>query len=132
MCGPVFKKFMIEAIKKYGAGSFSQPPNTYFAKFDRNTGALLSDGGTGRNPNNIPGSNVTSELFRIGDDPVLDGLITVIDGGFSVIADEEIFTEFSDDLGMTTGDNWIRHYIDKKKQPNKINFGSLSSGGLYW
>ena len=111
--------------------SFSQPPNTYFAKFDRNTGALLSDGGTGRNPNNIPGSNVTSELFRIGDDPVLDGLITVIDGGFSVIADEEIFTEFSDDLGMTTGDNWIRHYIDKKKQPNKINFGSLSSGGLY-
>ena len=92
MCGPVFKEFMIEAIKKYGSGSFSQPPNTYFAKFDRNTGALLPDGGTGGNPNNIPGSNVTSELFRIGDDPVLDGLITVIDGGFSVIADEEIFT----------------------------------------
>ena len=131
MCGPVFKEFMIEAIKKYGSGSFSQPPNTYFAKFDRNTGALLPDGGTGGNPNNIPGSNVTSELFRIGDDPVLDGLITVIDGGFSVIADEEIFTEFSDDLGMTTGDNWIRHYINSKKQPNKINFGSLSSGGLY-
>jgi hypothetical protein len=32
---------------------------------------------------------------------------------------------------MTTGDNWIRHYINSKKQPNKINFGSLSSGGLY-
>jgi penicillin-binding protein 1A len=131
MCGPVFKEFMVEAIKKYGSGSFSQPPNTYFAKFDRNTGVLLPDGGTGGNPNNIPGSNVTSELFRIGDDPVLDGLITVIDGGFSVIADEEIFTEFSDDLGMTTGDNWIRHYINSKKQPSKINFGSLSSGGLY-
>ena len=27
--------------------------------------------------------------------------------------------------------NWIRHYINSKKQPNKINFGSLSSGGLY-
>ncbi|MDA8853559.1 PBP1A family penicillin-binding protein [Amylibacter sp.] len=131
MCGPVFKEFMIEAIEKYGSGSFSQPPNTYFAKFDRNTGALLPDGGTGGNPNNIPGSNVTSELFRIGDDPVLDGLVTVIDGGYSVIADDEIFSEFSNDFGSTTGDNWIGHYTDKKKQMDKINFGSLSSGGMY-
>ena len=132
MCGPVFKQFMLSAIEKYGAGTFSQPPNTYFAKFDRTTGAHLPDGGTGGNPNNIPGNNVTAELFRIGEDPVLDGLITVIDGGFSVTADEEIFSEFSDDLGMNTGDNWIKNYIDKKKKnSNKVNFGSLSSGGLY-
>lgn len=132
MCGPVFKQFMKTAIKKYGAGTFSQPPNTYFAKFDRTSGAHLPDGGTGRNPNNIPGDNVTAELFRIGEDPVLDGLITIIDGGFSVNADVEIFSEFSDDLGMTTGDNWVKSIINnKKKDSNKVNFGSLSSGGLY-
>ena len=92
----------------------------------------MPDGGTGGNPNNIPGNNVTAELFRIGEDPVLDGLITVIDGGFSVTADKEIFSEFSDDFGMNTGDNWIKNYINKKKKSsNKVNFGSLSSGGLY-
>ena len=131
MCGPVFKKFITETIKKYGSGSFSQPPNTYFAKFDRNTGELLSDGEMGENPNNLPSSNVTSELFMIGDDPLLDGLVTVIDGGFSLIADKEIFTKFSDDLGTSTGDGWTVNHSNEMKKTNKINFGSLSSGGLY-
>jgi penicillin-binding protein 1A len=124
MCGPVFKQFMAKAIKKYGAGKFSQPDNTYFAKFDRFSGAKL--------PNDATGDHVVSELFRIGEDPILDGLITIIDGGFSASADIEIFSGFSTGKSTTGADKVVVTATGKKKTiSGKASFGSLSSGGQY-
>jgi penicillin-binding protein 1A len=124
MCGPVFKQFMAKAIQKYGAGKFEQPENTYFAKFDRFSGARLPDGATG--------DYVVSELFRIGEDPILDGLITVIDGGFSASADIEIFSDFLSRSGASSNDTVVETATgEKKKISGKASFGSLSSGGLY-
>jgi penicillin-binding protein 1A len=124
MCGPVFKQFMKKAIKSYGAGKFLPPENTYFAKFDRFSGAKLPDGASG--------DHVVSELFRLGEDPILDGLITVIDGGFSASADIEIFSDFL--AGNTTGNAdqvVVTATGEKKKISGKATFGSLSSGGQY-
>jgi len=124
MCGPVFKQFMRKAIKEYGAGKFSQPKNTYFAKFDRFSGARLPDGATG--------DHVVSELFRIGEDPVLDGLLTIIDGGFSASADIEIFKGFEKGTVSAGADKVVVTSSGKKKKiSGKASFGSLSSGGLY-
>lgn len=124
MCGPVFKQFMEKAIKLYGAGTFSPPENTYFAKFDRFSGAQLPDDATG--------DNVVSELFRLGEDPILDGLITVIDGGFSASADIEIFSDFL--AGVSTGNAdkvLVTGTGETKNISGKASFGSLSSGGQY-
>jgi penicillin-binding protein 1A len=124
MCGPVFKQFMRKAIQTHGAGKFSQPDNTYFAKFDRFTGARLSDGATG--------DHVVSELFRIGDEPVLDGLIGIIDGGFSASADIEIFSGFAAGTTTQAADRVVITATGKKKKiSGKASFGSLSSGGQY-
>jgi penicillin-binding protein 1A len=124
MCGPVFKQFMAKAIKKYGAGKFSQPENTYFAKFDRFSGAQLPDGATGE--------HVVAELFRLGEDPILDGLITVIDGGFSASADIEIFSDFLAGNAASNKDQVVTTATgETKKISGKASFGSLSSGGQY-
>ena len=124
MCGPVFKQFMAKAIKKYGAGKFSQPENTYFAKFDRFSGAQLPDGATG--------DHVVAELFRLGEDPILDGLITVIDGGFSASADIEIFSDFLAGNAANNADKVVTTATgETKKISGKASFGSLSSGGQY-
>lgn len=124
MCGPVFKQFMSKAIKQYGAGKFSQPDNTYFAKFDRFSGSRLSDDATG--------DNVVSELFRIGEDPLLDGILTIIDGGFSASADIEIFQGFEKGTSSAGADTVVVTGAGKKKTiSGKASFGSLSSGGLY-
>ncbi len=124
MCGPVFRQFMAKAIKKYGAGKFSQPENTYFAKFDRFSGAQLPDGATGE--------HVVAELFRLGEDPILDGLITVIDGGFSASADIEIFSDFLAGNAASNKNQVVTTATgETKKISGKASFGSLSSGGQY-
>ena len=124
MCGPVFKQFMAKAIKKYGAGKFSPPENTYFAKFDRFSGSQLPDGATG--------DHVVSELFRLGEDPILDGLITVIDGGFSASADIEIFSDFLAGNDSGSADQVVITATGETKEiSGKASFGSLSSGGQY-
>ncbi|GLQ34351.1 penicillin-binding protein 1A [Amylibacter marinus] len=123
MCGPVFKQFMQAAVKKYGAGKFTVPENTYFAKFDRYSGAQL--------PDDEQGAHVVSELFRIGEDPLLDGLLTVIDGGFSASADIEIFQEFLNRSGIGQEEVVVETATGEKKAIGKASFGSLSSGGLY-
>ena len=73
MCGPVFKRFMSSAIKKYGAGKFRAPKECEFIKIDRFTGARLSD--------SAEGDHVVIECFREGEQ--IDFGIT-FDGGFAM------------------------------------------------
>ena len=119
MCGPVFNEFMKVAIKLYGAGKFEVPDNTVFLKFDRFTGTRLS--------NDATGPHVVAELFRIGEEPI-DGLYDIIDGGWGLGSDLELFAR-----GETDGqDTTVRTSTGEvKKIPKKASFGSLSSGGLY-
>lgn len=116
-CAPVFQEFMEEAVAKYGGGPFEVPPGGEFIKIDRFTGAPL--------PISAQGPNVVAEYFRLGEEPVF-GLM--YDGGFAMGANLPLFT--ADELGQrdstittSTGDTVI--------VPERADFGTLSSGGLY-
>lgn len=124
MCGPVFNQFMRQAIKKYGAGEFEVPGDTVFYKFDRFTGARL--------PNDAVGDHVVRELFRIGEEPLVGGLQTIIDGGFEASTNIEIFSSFLRTTAPAKKDKVVKTSTGKKvKLAPKASFGSLSSGGRY-
>ncbi len=119
MCGPVFNSFMKKAIASYGAGTFEQPEDTYFIKFDRFTGTRL--------PADATGEHVVAELFRVGEDP-LNSALDIIDGGWGLGSDLLLFSRGEGDSAdriVKTADGAV------KKIPKKATFGSLSSGGLY-
>ena len=44
MCGPVFKEFMVEAIKKYGSGSFSKQYQTFMGQVNDFERMILESG----------------------------------------------------------------------------------------
>ncbi len=120
-CGPVFQKFMTEAVKKYGGSEFRVPPGGRFVKLDRFTGALLPDDATG--------PNVQPEYFREGEDG-LAGIGMLVDGGFAMGSNLPLFAYGETDVGegeatvtTSTGETAII--------PKKADFGTLSSGGLY-
>ena len=115
MCGPVFQRFMKEAVKKYGGGKFSVPADCNFLKIDRFSGARLSDGASG--------PNVVSECFRSGEEPIFG---ITFDGGFAMGADLPLVEEIgrtAREVTTSTGDRAI--------VGPKASFGTLSSGGLY-
>ncbi|SIS89963.1 penicillin-binding protein 1A [Phaeovulum vinaykumarii] len=118
-CGPVFQRFMQEAIKKYGGGKFRVPPGGHFIKIDRYSGARL--------PNEASGPNVVSEYFRDNEDPIF-GIGAMVDGGFAMGANLPLFARGeSDDAGTTVTTSTGR----TRTIPRKSNFGSISAGGLY-
>lgn len=115
MCGPVFNRFMTEAVKKYGGGPFAVPPGGRFIKIDRFTGARLDDGASG--------PSVVAEYFRDGEEPIF-GL--TFDGGFAMGSNLPLAAEVRDagrQVRTSTGDTAV--------VGPKANFGTLSSGGLY-
>ena len=115
MCGPVFQRFMSEAIKKYGGGPFEVPPGGHFIKIDRFTGARLSD--------SAAGNNVVAEYFRDGEEPLFG---ITFDGGFAMGADLPLVEEAGGgarEVTTSTG--------KKARVGPKASFGSISSGGLY-
>ncbi|MEM6303081.1 MAG: penicillin-binding protein 1A [Pseudomonadota bacterium] len=117
MCGPVFQRFMSQAVKKFGGGKFEVPQSCSFMKIDRFTGARLSDGASG--------PNVVSECFREGEEPIFG---ITFDGGFAMGADLPLFDEASagqqaKQVTTSTG--------RKAVVGPKATFGTLSSGGLY-
>ncbi|WP_415184151.1 penicillin-binding protein 1A [Phaeovulum sp.] len=119
MCGPVFQRFMQEAIKEYGGGKFKVPPGGHFIKIDRFTGERLSD--------DASGETVIAEYFRDGEDPNF-GLGALVDGGFGMGQNLPLFAAGEDDQGgkaITTSTG------QKTIIPKKADFGTLSSGGLY-
>nr|WP_282569226.1 PBP1A family penicillin-binding protein [Aliiroseovarius sp. S1339] len=117
MCGPVFQRFMLEAIKEYGGGEFKVPPGGHFIKIDRFTGARLAP--------DASGDHVVAEYFRDGEEPLFG---VMFDGGFAMGANLPMFDRGESDEGTTkvqtsTGKTVV--------VPGKADFGSLSSGGLY-
>jgi penicillin-binding protein 1A len=116
MCGPVFQRFMSEAIKKYGGGAFEVPPGGNFINIDRFTGARL--------PDDASGSNVVAEYFRDGELPIFG---ITFDGGFAMGSDLPLFEEISNGGGRS-----VTTSTGKKAVVGpKASFGTISSGGLY-
>ncbi len=116
MCAPVFNQFMQVATEKYGGGPFEVPPGGRFIKIDRFTGARL--------PDSASGPHVVAEYFREGEEPIFG---IMFDGGFAMGANLPLFT--SDQL---TGDTQVRTSTGEVAIiPDKADFGTLSSGGLY-
>ncbi|WP_323766863.1 PBP1A family penicillin-binding protein [Marinovum sp.] len=113
-CGPVFQRFMSEAVKKYGGGKFSVPPACQFIKIDRFSGARLSDGASG--------PNVVNECFREGEEPVFG---ITFDGGFAMGSNFEQIAPGNTSKQVTTSTG------RKAVVGPKASFGTLSSGGLY-
>ena len=116
MCGPVFQRFMSQAIKKYGGGKFRVPPGGHFIKIDRFTGARLSD--------DASGDHVVAEYFRDGEEPVFG---ITFDGGFAMGANLPLVEE----IGGRQGKQVTTSTGKKAVVGPKASFGSLSSGGLY-
>lgn len=120
MCGPVFNRFMKEAVQKYGGGDFEVPPGGVFIKIDRLTGARLSDSASG--------DHVVSEYFRLGEEPGDGDLFEgALDGGFKMGADLDLYgqPEPGPAAKVTTSSG------QSVTIAPKASFGSLSSGGLY-
>lgn len=115
MCGPVFQRFMSQAVKKYGGGEFKVPEACEFIKIDRFSGARLSDGASG--------PNVVSECFRIGEEPIFG---ITFDGGFAMGADLPMVEEVGGGARQVTTSSGKKAVVGPK-----ASFGSLSSGGLY-
>ncbi len=117
MCGPVFNAFMKKATEKYGGGPFKLPPGGHFIKIDRFSGARL--------PDDASGDYVVSEYFRDGEEPVF-GLM--FDGGFAMSQNLPlIIPEGMIETGATVKTSTGEVVI----VPDKADFGTVSSGGLY-
>jgi len=114
MCGPVFNEFMQTATEKYGGGLFDVPPGGHFIKIDRYTGARLPDDATG--------PHVVAEYFRDGEEPLFG---IMFDGGFAMGSNLPLYGQDQGAAGATeTAQN-------PATLPEKADFGTLSSGGLY-
>jgi penicillin-binding protein 1A len=122
MCGPVFQRFMTEAIKKYGGTRFKVPPGGYWVKIDRYSGARLSDSASGE--------NVISEYFREGQEDIY-GFGSFVDGGFAMGVNLPLFAQGESD-GAESGVAVTTSTGEQRVIPReRSNFGTLSSGGLY-
>ncbi|WP_282064608.1 penicillin-binding protein 1A [Aliiroseovarius marinus] len=115
MCGPVFNRFMSEAVKELGGGDFAVPEGGHFIKIDRFSGARLPDDATGE--------YVVAEYFRDGEEPLFG---VMFDGGFAMGSNLPLFDRDG------AGGEQVRTSTGKTVVvPDKADFGTLSSGGLY-
>ncbi len=115
MCGPVFQSFMEKAVQKYGGGAFKVPDECQFIKIDRFTGARL--------PDDASGSNVVSECFRAGEEPLFG---IQFDGGWAMSGDFDTFDRGEDQAREVTTSTGRKAVVGPR-----ASFGTLSSGGLY-
>ncbi len=118
MCGPVFNRFMEQAVQKYGGGEFKVPEACHFVKIDRFTGQRLGA--------DASGDNVLSECLREEDLEVIQFGVA-FDGGFSISGNYERFQTGSGEAPKS-----ITTSTGKQRVVGpKASFGTLSSGGLY-
>jgi penicillin-binding protein 1A len=122
MCGPVFQRFMTEAVKKYGGTKFAVPKGGYWVKIDRFTGSRL--------PDSARGDNVISEYFRDGQEDYY-GFGSFVDGGFGMGSNLPLFAAGETDgaesgVAITTSTGETR-VIPRQRS----NIGTISAGGLY-
>ena len=116
-CGPVFNQFMQKATAKYGGGPFEVPPGGHFIKIDRFSGSRL--------PDDASGEGVVAEYFRDGEEPVF-GLM--FDGGFAMSSNLPLFAP---EEGGMTGTTVRTATGETVFVPDKADFGTVSTGGLY-
>lgn len=114
-CGPVFNRFMTDAVEQFGGGAFRAPQDCQFIRIDRYSGARL--------PDTASGENVISECFRAGEEPLFG---ITFDGGFSVSANLPLFEEVPQSARQVTTSTGSTATVGPK-----ASFGTLSSGGLY-
>ncbi|MEJ1990972.1 MAG: PBP1A family penicillin-binding protein [Maritimibacter sp.] len=117
-CGPVFQRFMTEAIKKYGGGKFKLPPGGHFIKIDRYSGARL--------PDDASGENVVAEYFRDGEEPIFG---VAFDGGFAMGSNLPLFLP-----GESNDGSWAQDGPASETLPldeGKASAGAVAAGGLY-
>ncbi len=116
MCAPVFNEFMQVATEKYGGGKFEVPPGGHFIKIDRFSGARL--------PDSASGDYVVAEYFRDGEEPTFG---IMFDGGFAMGANLPLFSRDGEvvDTEVTTSQG------KTVVIPERADFGTISSGGLY-
>jgi penicillin-binding protein 1A len=122
LCVPIFQEFMAEAIKRFGGAEFAVPEGGYFQRVDRFTGARLGPDSTG--------DNVISEFFREGEQGLF-GIDYVVDGGFGMGANLPLFAAGETDNGGAKSDILTTSDGTTTAVPQKADFGTLSSGGLY-
>ena len=115
ICGPVFNRFMGEAIEKLGSGPFAVPADCQFINIDRFSGARL--------PIDATGDNVIGECFRPGEEPLFG---IMFDGGFAMAADLPLFDEVPRTQRQVTTSTGETATVG-----DKATFGTLSTGGLY-
>ena len=115
MCGPVFNRFMTEAIERFGGEPFHVPADCQFINIDRFSGARL--------PPEASGPDVVAECFRPGEEPLFG---IMYDGGFAMSADLPLFDEVP-----RTGRQVTTSTGETATVGPKASFGTLSSGGLY-
>ena len=97
------------------------PQGGYFQRVDRFTGARLG-------PDAV-GDNVISEFFREGMDGLF-GIDYIVDGGFGMGENLPLFGAGETDYGQG-GEVITNSEGATVTVPNKADFGTLSSGGLY-
>jgi penicillin-binding protein 1A len=122
LCGPVFERFMLTAIKKYGGGEFRVPPGGYFRKIDRFSGQPL--------PDDASGDYVVAEYFREGEEALI-GLGMIVDGGFAMGENLPLFAYGEGEVGGDDGTTVTNSEGETVVVPKKADFGTVSSGGLY-
>ncbi|MBE0413058.1 penicillin-binding protein 1A [Yoonia sp.] len=115
LCGPVFSRFMTQAIARFGGERFPVPANCQFINIDRYTGARLT-------PDAV-GDHVVAECFRPGEEPLFG---IMFDGGFAMSGDLPLFDEVPRTARKVTTSTGETVTVG----PN-ASFGTLSSGGLY-
>jgi penicillin-binding protein 1A len=114
-CGPVFNRFMTQAVRRFGGSDFYTPSDCQFIKIDRISGARL--------PDSASGDNVIAECFRPGEEPIFG---ITFDGGFAMAGDLPLFEEVLQQSRQVQSSSGGTATVG----PN-ASFGSLSSGGLY-
>jgi len=119
-CGPVFQRFMSEAVKKYGGGKFKVPPGGRFIKIDRYTGARLPDDATGE--------YVVSEYFRDGEEPLFG---IMFDGGFAMGTNLPLFLPGEVDTTSDQGSAVTTSTGEVIVVPDRAETGEIAAGGLY-
>ena len=129
MCGPVFTRFMQDAVAEFGGTRFAVPPGGRFIKIDRRTGDRLSD--------DASGTDVVAEYFREGEEPVF-GVAALVDGGFAMGSDLPLFSrgedaadEWAGDASGGNGGAGGTGGTGGSGGSAPASFGSVSSGGLY-
>ncbi len=122
LCVPIFQEFMTEAIKRFGGTQFAVPEGGHFEKVDRFSGARLGP--------DASGDNVINEFFRDGDAGIL-GIDYIVDGGFGMGQNLPLFAAGESDFFGQGSDVVTTSDGASVAVPQKADFGTLSSGGLY-